>query len=55
MFYSGGGGVICLWYSINIDLWLTIVNVIKMLANLEGYGLVYDSYKHHSKYPFDNY
>ena len=22
-------GVICLWYSINIDLWLTIVNVIK--------------------------
>ena len=53
-----GRGVICLWYrpySINIDLWLTIVNVIKMFANLQGYVLVYDSYKHHSKYPFDNY
>ena len=26
-----------------------------MLANLYGYVMVYESYKHHSKYPFDNY
>ena len=48
-------GVIFLWYSIHIDPGLIIVNVIKMFANLYGYVMVYDSYKHHSKYPFDNY
>ena len=26
-----------------------------MFANLYGYVMVYDSYKHHGKYPFDNY
>ena len=26
-----------------------------MIANFYGYVTVYDSYKHHSKYPFDNY
>jgi len=26
-----------------------------MFANLYGYVMVYDSYKHHSKYPFGNY
>ena len=26
-----------------------------MFVSLYGYVLVYDSYKHHSKYPFDNY
>ena len=38
-----------------IDPWLIIVNVIKMFANLYAYVMVYDSYKHHNKYPFDNY
>ena len=28
---------------------------VNILANLYGYMTVYDSYKHHSKYPFDNY
>ena len=38
-----------------IDPWLIIVNVINIFANLYGYVTVYDSYKRHSKYPFDNY
>ena len=49
----GVEGVIFLRYV--IDQWLIIVNVIKMFANLYGYVMVYDSYTHHSKYPFDNY
>ena len=49
------GGHIYIWYSILIDPWLIIVNVITMFANLYGYVMVYVSYKHHSKYPFDNY
>ena len=31
---------------------LIIVNVIKIFANL-CYVMVYDSYKHHNKYPFN--
>ena len=36
--------------------WIIIVNCKKkQIASLDGYVAVYDSYKHHSKYPFDNY
>ena len=52
MFYSQGGHVSMVYY---IDPWLIIVNVINIFANLYGYVTVYDSYKRHSKYPFDNY
>ena len=36
-------------------LWLIIVNVIQMFANLYGYVTLYYSYKYHNKYPFHNY
>ena len=38
-----------------VDPGLIIVNVINIFANLYNYATVYDSYKHHSKYPFDYY
>jgi len=52
------GGVSCVcgivyWIQYTVP-WLIIINAIKTVANLYGYVTLYESYKHDSKYIFDN-